>query len=82
LTLNVQDQEVRWGTSLDFIMLINSDIETPFINAEGFVRITPAVRAILSINDIVKLYKGETRSYAGKYAARGGSATVLLKFFF
>ena len=82
LALNFQDQKVRWGTSLDFLMMINSEIETPVVNAEGFVRITPSVRAILSLNDIIKMYKGETRSYAGKYAARGGSATVLLKFFF
>ena len=59
-------------------MMINSEIETPVVNAEGFVRITPSVRAIVSLNDIVKLYKGETRVYAGKYASRGGSATVLL----
>jgi hypothetical protein len=80
--MNFQDEQVRWGANLGFIMLINSEIETPVVNAEGFVRITPAVRAIFSVNDMIKLYKGETRVYAGKYAARGGSATVLLKFFF
>ena len=82
LSLNLQDQQVRWGATIGFLMLINSEVETPFLNAEGFVRITPSVRAIFSVNDLIKLYKGETRAYAGKYAARGGSATVLLKFFF
>ena len=82
LALNFQDEQTRWGSTLGFIMMINSEIETPVVNAEGFVRITPSVRAILSVNDIIKLYKGETRVYAGKYASRGGSATVLLKFFF
>ena len=82
LALNLQDEQVRWGATLGFIMLINSEIESPVVNAEGFVRITPSVRAILSVNDLIKLYQGETRVYAGKYASRGGSATVLLKFIF
>lgn len=82
LALNLQDKQVRWGATAGMLMMINSEIETPVVNAEGFVRITPSVRAIISLNDIVKLCMGGTRTYAGKYAARGGSATVLLKFFF
>ena len=82
MAVNLQDEKVRWGATAGLLMMINSEIETPVVNAEGFVRITPSVRAIFSVNDIIKLYKGETRTYAGKYAARGGSATALLKFFF
>ena len=82
LALNIQDEQARWGSTIGFLMLINSEIENPVLNAEGFVRLTPSVRAILSVNDLIKLYKGETRVYAGKFASRGGSASVLLKFFF
>ena len=82
MSLNLQDEQVRWGANVGFLMMINSEIETPVVNAEGFIRITPSVRAIISVNDIIKLYKGEARTFAGNYAARGGSATMLLKFFF
>ena len=82
MSLNLQDEQVRWGANVGFLMMINSEIETPVVNAEGFIRITPSVRAIISVNDIIKLYKGETRTFAGNYAARGSSATMLLKFFF
>ncbi len=80
--VNIQDEESKWGADVNCLLPINDEMEAPVVNAEGFVRITSSVRAILSVNDIIKLYKGETRAYAGKYAARGGSAAMLLKFFF
>ena len=80
--VNIQDENSKWGTDINCLLPINDEMEAPVVNAEGFVRITSSVRAILSVNDIIKLYKGETRTYAGKYAARGGSAALLLKFFF
>ena len=80
--LDWQDEFARWGADVSVILPINSEIDTPILSTEGFVRLTSSVRAIISVNDIIKLYKGETRPYAGKYAARGGSATMLLKFFF
>ena len=80
--VNVEDEDSKWGADLNCLLPINKEIDTPVVNAEGFVRVTSAVRAILSVNDIIKLYKGETRTYAGKYAGRGGSASLLLKFVF
>ncbi|MCR5061900.1 MAG: hypothetical protein K6A89_01310 [Treponema sp.] len=80
--INFQDVNSKWGADVNCVLPIDNEIDTPVINAEGFVRITQSVRAILSVNDIIKLYKGETRIYAGKYAARSGSAAMLLKFFF
>ena len=82
LDVNVQDENSKWGVAVKFELPINDNVETPIVSAEGFVRVTPSVRAILSLNDVIKLYKGETRTYAGKYQARGGSASVLIKFFF
>ena len=82
ITVNVQEENTKWGVNSSFELPINESVETPIVGAEGFVRVTPSVRAILSINDLIKLYKGETRTYAGKYEARGGSATLLLKFIF
>ena len=80
--VNVQDEDSRWGADVNCILNINDEMDTPVLNAEGFVRITSSVRAILSVNDIIKLYKGETRYYAGKYEGRGGLASLLLKFVF
>ena len=80
--VNFQDEDSKWGADVNLLMPINENVETPVVSAEGFVRVTPSVRAILSVNDIIKLYKGETRTYAGKYEARGGSAALLLKFVF
>ena len=54
----------------------------PVINLECFARLTSAVRIVGSVEDIVKLLKGEQRIYAGQYAARGGTAKIMLKFFF
>ena len=78
----MQEENTKWGVNSSFELPINESVETPIVGAEGFVRVTPSVRAILSINDLIKLFKGETRTYAGKYEARGGSATLLLKFIF
>ena len=80
--LNVQDENSKWGVDVNCSLPINSEMETPLVNAEGFVRLTQSVRAVLSINDLIKLYKGETRTYAGIYEGRGGSAALLLKFVF
>ena len=80
--LNIQEEDSKWGAKVNCMLPINEEMETPVVNAEGFIRVTPSVRAVLSVNDLIKLYKGETRKYAGKYEGRGGSAAMLLKFVF
>ncbi len=82
LDVNIQEEDSKWGVDVNCQLPINENIETPIISAEGFVRVTPSVRAVLNISDIIKFYRGETRSYAGKYETRGGSITALLKFVF
>ena len=80
--LNIQEEDSKWGAKVNCMLPINEEMGTPLVNAEGFVRVTPSVRAVVSVNDVIKLYKGETRKYAGKYEGRGGSAAMLLKFVF
>ena len=82
LDVSVEEENSKWGADVNCLLNISDEMKTPLLNAEGFVRLTPSVRTILSVNDIIKLYKGETRKYAGKYEARGGSVSLLLKFFF
>ncbi len=80
--VNIQDENSKWGVDVNCLLPINKDMETPVVNTEGFIRLTQSVRAMLRVNDLIKLYKGETRTCAGIYEGRGGSAALLLKFVF
>lgn len=82
IDVNIQDEASKWGVDVNVTLPINAEMQTPLVNAEGFVRVTQSVRAVLSLNDLINLYKGETRTYAGIYEDRGGSAALLLKFVF
>ena len=82
IDVNIQDENSKWGADVNVTLPINAEMETPVVNAEGFVRVTQSVRAVLSLSDLIKLYKDETRTYAGIYEGRGGSAALLLKFVF
>lgn len=82
LAFKYQDSKERWGAEISGNLNINNDFDIPFLNVQGFVKVNSAARIILSVNDIIKLYKAETRSYAGKFVARGGSAALLVKFNF
>lgn len=82
LNVNFQSENTKWGTDMKVIQPLEYDYIDPIINIEGFVKLTQAVRAVVSVQDIVKLCKGEPRIYCGEYYGRGGTATILLKFFF
>ncbi len=82
LQISFQDENSRWGvkTALGFSM--DSDDHVPDLGIECFVRLTDAVRLVLSADDVLKLVGGGTRSYSGGYLAGTGKAEILLKFFF
>jgi hypothetical protein len=80
--ITLQSNDSAWGTELSTAVFISNEVTDPVINFECFARLTSAVRIVGSVEDIVKLLKGEERIYAGQYAARGGTAKILLKFFF
>lgn len=82
VNLNFQSENSKWGAELQFIQPLEFDYVDSFVNFEGFVKLTSAVRAVISLQDIVKLVKAEPRIYCGDYYGRGGTATFLLKFFF
>ena len=82
LALNFQNKDSVWGAELSTAIYLSNEVTDPVINLECFARLTSAVRIVGSVEDIVKLLKGEQRLYAGQYAARGGTAKVMLKFFF
>lgn len=80
--VNFQDESAKWGADLFMGFGLDESKPVPVINMEGFARITPAVRAVISVNDIVELMKAEQRVYAGQYIGRSGNVSALLKFFF
>lgn len=82
VNVNFQSENSKWGAGLQFMQPLEFDYVDSFVNFEAFVKLTSAVRAVVSLQDIVKLVKAEPRIYCGDYYGRGGTATILLKFFF
>lgn len=80
---SVQDTNSRMGIDCSFGMTTDSGSDyTPVINFSAFCRLTQAVRLAVSVDDVVKLILGDSRTYAGEYIGRSGSAALLIKFFF
>jgi len=82
VALNYLSPKAFLGVDFSASMNIDQDFDVPVLNAQGFINIKPAVSLIISVKDIIKLYKGESRLYAGGYVARGGAAEILMKFSF
>lgn len=82
LDLNFQSEDSKWGADLNGFWDLDTDSTIPVINLEGFARLTSSVRAVVSVNDAIKLFMAEERVYAGNYISRSGTVTALLKFFF
>ena len=80
---SVQDTNSRMGIDCSFGMTTDSGSDyTPVINFSAFCRLTQAVRLAVSVDDVLKLILGDSRTYAGEYIGRSGSAALLIKFFF
>lgn len=82
ISLALQSQESKWGVNLSGSFGFGEGAFVPVVNLEGFIRATSAVRVVLAVEDIVTMCSGEPRVYSGQYAAQGGSASLLVKFFF
>lgn len=80
--VNIQSDKASWGADIYAGFGLNEKASVPVINLEGFVKVTSALRAVLSANDIIELFKNEQRIYAGDYITRGGNVCLLLKFSF
>lgn len=81
LQFALQDENALWGIEIQGMYSFENSLTVPLINFEGFIGITPSVRIVLNATDVVKLVTAEKRSYAGEYIGRGGSASLLMKFF-
>lgn len=83
VSASLQGNDSKWGagTELSFSPDEDSD-HMPELNLSGFYRLTKAVRLAVTADDVVKLITGQSRTYAGRYITRSGSAGFLIKFFF
>lgn len=74
----------KYGVNLTAAFGLDDDSSAivPIFNLDGFVKITDAVSIGAELTDIIKLVSGTTRTYAGEYITRSGTASVMVKFFF
>ncbi len=83
LSAGIQDAKADKGADTSVRFELGDDADNvPEIAVSGFCRLSPGLRLDLKAEDIIKLLSGESRTYAGKYITRSGSASVFLKFFF
>lgn len=80
--LNSKNGKYNASLTSEFGLDDDNDSIVPIFNLDGFVKITDAVSLGAEITDIIKLVSGTTRTYAGEYITRSGSASVMAKFFF
>ena len=78
----LQNSASTWNGSLHLGIFLDDEFILPLINLSGFVNVTPSVRLVASVNDIINILGGEARTYAGQYISEGGSAALLVKFNF
>ena len=74
---NIETEE-----DFDFGLDEDSTSIVPIFNLEGYIKLTQAVSVGAEVTDIIKLVSGTTRTYAGEYITRSGTASVIVKFFF
>lgn len=82
VAVSLQGAESRWGTDVSSVFFPGADDAVPKLDVSAFFRLTPAVRLAVTGSDVVKLCSGCSRTYAGQYITRSGTAGILVKFFF
>lgn len=83
LTIGFQSENSIWGVDSTISIPAGSVQDySPIIDFNAFVGVTSSVRIVVSTSDVVKLFSGTIRQYAGIYAGRSGNASLLIKFFF
>ena len=84
LGVGLAKENGKYGASLtaDFGLDEDNASIVPIFNLEGFVKITSAVSLGAELTDIIKLVSGTSRTYAGEYITRSGTASVMVKFYF
>jgi len=78
LTAGFESGRYEIHGNMDFPIL-NSD-PTPVIDLEASVKVMDFIRIAVNVEDTVKLINGSSRMCAGRYSARSGCASLVIKF--
>jgi len=65
---------------IDFPIIAQNGCSIPVLDLEAGYKVKDSVRIAVNLKDIVKLMDSSNRPAAGQYAARSGSASILLDF--
>ena len=82
--ISFQSQNGIWGFSaaLEEFLGEGSDV-VPVIGGTVFYKIHDSIRLTAELDDVVKLFAGDDRTYFGnKYIKNSGSANISVRFFF
>ncbi|MFA6855833.1 MAG: hypothetical protein WCR31_01370 [Treponema sp.] len=83
VSASLQGNDSRWGAGTEISLSPDEHSDhMPELSFSGFYRLTKAVRLAVTADDVVKLITGKSRTYAGRYITRSGSAGFVIKFFF
>lgn len=82
LILTLQSEKANWNFGLNSSFYIDKEFIAPLITLTGMYKITDEVQLLANVQDIVNLFSGNLRTFAGQYAERSGLATIMVKFFF
>jgi len=83
-SVGLLQQKSKYGLNIssNFGLDDDNDPIVPFFNFDAFVKVTNAVQFGFNIEDFVYLVSGKSRTYAGEYITRSGTASLMAKFFF
>ena len=83
ISVSALGKDSRYSADANIKFLVGNDADSvPIVNISAYYRLMPSLRLAIRTDDIVKLISGTSRSYAGTYIARSGSAALMVKFFF
>lgn len=78
------DSESNWKAFIEAKGALDAEDKLPVINTEVSLKLHPevddSVEIMLLTKDLIKLFSGAERNYAGCYICDSGSITLLLKF--
>ena len=82
--LDVNPEDNKWGTVVEILEQLGDNADyMPFINLSGFYRLNNSIKIGAEIDDLIKVFTAQNRTYATTaYSERGGAAKFQLKFNF
>ncbi|MCQ2583255.1 MAG: hypothetical protein MJ160_05050 [Treponema sp.] len=70
----------KWDLIADINGVIGGEDAFPVMDFSSYYKITSSVQAGVAVQDMLKLFTGSTRTYAGQYVKESGNITLIVKF--